>query len=79
MQKKINLQKIIDDLGNFNRDEDGNLYYYAWEIKNMMKEACRQTLKLAAKNAKLGNTEKGVYSVLEVSKQSILDTINLIE
>ena len=47
-----------------------------------MKEACRQTLELAAENARgkiLPMTKTGVLNYSEVDKQSILDTIKQIE
>jgi hypothetical protein len=74
--EKINLEEILTD--ELAKNISGNLDFMD-SILIAMKEACRQTLELAAENAKLGNTENGTYSVLEVSKQSILDVINLIE
>ena len=52
-----------------------------------MKEACRQTLKLAAENAKIkidmvpygGNTNNPLVPSYSVNEQSILDTIKQIE
>lgn len=48
--KEINLEKIIDSIANFNKDEDGNTIYYLWEVKKAMKQACSKVLDLAAEN-----------------------------
>lgn len=47
-------------------------------IKEAMKEACRQTLELAAEKAKLYFTDLEQTEV-DIDKQSILNTINQIE
>ncbi len=52
------------------------------DYKDAMKEACRQTLELAAENARIMNhipNEEDDREYKEVSKQSILNTINQIE
>ena len=41
-------------------------------LEMVQKEAWNEAIDKAAESAKLGNTENGVYNVLEVSKQSIL-------
>ena len=82
MQKKINLQKIIDDLGNITRDEDGNRVYFAWEIRDMIKEGIEQALELAAENVTVDVEDWldcGEEYPFEINTQSILDVINLIE
>jgi len=87
-ERKINLEEILNEEYNLNKDEDGNGIYYKWEIIKAMKEACRQTLELAAENAKVSIdrinygcilTEFNKSSVCEINKQSIIDTINQIE
>ena len=76
-EKKINLEEIINNLGNISKDENGDRVYYTWEIINMMKEACKQTLELAAEKAE---TDYDMFtSSRYVDKQSILNVINLIE
>lgn len=90
---KINLEEILfAEVDNFRKHYPNDNMYSNDEMKktpewpffiNAMKEACRQTLELAAENAE---TEKemlpecGVLkSVGVVDKQSILDTINQIQ
>ena len=75
-ERKINLEEIINTLPSV-------CIGYKNSIKDAMKEACRQTLELAAENA---DTEKEILhesgvlkSVGVVDKQSILNTINQIE
>lgn len=41
-------------------------------LEMIQKETWNEALDKAAESARLGNTENGVYNVLEVSKQSIL-------
>lgn len=73
--KKINLQNILSEkLGDENLSVND-------AIREAMKEACKQTLELAAENAKafsyidkFGNTEEAF-----INKQSILDINNQIE
>jgi len=87
MSEKINLTKILkDNIDNpNNRDLQTLIERYATphDILDAMKEACRQTLELATKNAEC---EDGAIIDLgfeiiaaSVNKQSILDTINQIE
>ena len=81
--KKINLEEILmsGSIGTLFRGTCNEKTYQF--ILGRMKEACRQTLELAAKNAE---TEKEILpecgvlkSVGVVDKQSILDTINQVE
>lgn len=76
---KINLEKIIlDTYGCATKKEFLLIYDISIQmIKDIMKEACRQTLELAAENAELefGENEDEIF----IDKQSILDTINQIE
>jgi len=74
--KKINLEEILQKHIDPHCFERKGCYE---AVLNAIKESCEKVLELAAENAKLGNTENGTYNVLEVSKQSILDVINLIE
>ena len=73
MTKKINLKKILSKYPTFT-NEGGYGEYYVIEA---MKEACQETLKLAAKNAFA--EESIIGYTWEVNEQSILDTINQIE
>ena len=82
MTKKINLKKILSKYPTFT-NEGGYGEYYVIEA---MKEACQETLRLAAENADYGicqnddGQEPWVHeSNIFVNKQSILDTINQIE
>ena len=79
-EKKINLEKIL-----LSKAKRINEVFpeFMDDILLAMKEACRQTLELAAENAE---TEKEILpecgvlkSVGVVDKQSILDTINQVE
>ena len=91
-ERKINLEEILlEEMDKFRLSFPDENLYSTEQIKESlelpyfkaaMKEACRQTLELAAENAE---TEKemlpecGVLkSVGVVNKQSILDTINQI-
>lgn len=69
--KTVNLEEIINTLPSF-------CIGYKNSIKDAMKEACRQTLELAAENAKhlWDNNENELF---DIDKQSILDTINQIQ
>ena len=48
-------------------------------IKQAQLDAIEETVKLCAENARMGNTENGIYTVFEVSKQSILDCANILK
>lgn len=92
-ERRVNLEKILftetdklrkdlPDIDLFSNEEMKESTEFKYFI-NAMKEACRQTLELAAENAE---TEKemlpecGVLkSVGIVNKQSILNTINQVE
>ena len=93
MSKKINLELILfNEIGKLRIAFPEENYYSEDDVKNSkeftyfinaMKEACRQTLELAAENAEC---EDGAIIDLgfeiiaaSVNKQSILDTINQIE
>ena len=85
MKQEINLKQILADNANMARDEDGNQVYYEWEVLNMLKQACLETLELASKEAKLlfhdgfykENKELTYFQSgennIQISKQSILD------
>ena len=82
MTKKINLKKILSKYPTFT-NEGG---YGEYHVIEAMKEACQETLRLAAENADYGicqnddGQEPWVHeSNIFVNKQSILDTINQIE
>jgi len=75
---KINLQEILNQYCNLEINEyteEELILSNSNAVIIAMKEACRQTLELAAKNAKA--YEYG--AVIGVDNQSILDTINQIE
>ena len=76
MQKKINLEEILNNTCDSFKDEDGNQCYYLWQIKDFGKEIVKQTLELAAENAELVECDPCEFYI---NKQSILDVINLIE
>ena len=71
--KKINLLEILKKHSNICIDD------YE-DVKNAMKEACKQSLELAAENASCNHDFDGAHGCeYSVDKQSILDTINQIE
>ena len=92
--KKINLEEIIlkefgqlsiDVMkGAYSRNEDPRSLLKRWQ--EVMKEACRQALDLAAENAECEEVEVAEsihggdgYTYTRVDKDSILNTINQIE
>lgn len=84
MTKKINLEEIYNQFEYLSRVEtDSSNIDYKGSMIKAMKEACRQTLELAAENAAtidVGTiTDEGWMAYDIVDKQSILDTINQIE
>ena len=92
MGKKINLEEILFNskftgLTYFEKvGVRSGIIEYTWEDKlKAMKEACRQALELAAENAVKNpmiwdhKLSKWTDESNEISKQSILDTINQIE
>ena len=91
MDKKINLEEILitvfDPVSWYcsTRRQDLQLAITLNpsldEIKQAMKEACRQTLELAAENAEVEIEERmgQKTGLVWVDKQSILNTINQIE
>ena len=80
-ERKINLEEILK---RFSHVDHGAVedFWFTENVIKAMKEACRQTLELAAENARgkiLPMTKTGVLNYSEVDKQSILDTIKQIE
>jgi len=73
MSKTINLQEILDDTCTF-KNHHGKLILTEEEVLLAMKEACKQTLELAAENSEV----KYDYGYT-VAEQSILETINQIK
>jgi hypothetical protein len=85
-ERKINLEEIYNQVveKEFEGDEQAIRIYKATraEIDLLaMKEACRQALELAAENAEIDFELQPFSSDFAsvINKQSILDTINLIE
>ena len=88
---KINLEEILfnskfKDLSNIEKDQirKGLISYEHEEILIAMKEACRQALELAAKNADFGicqndNSCPCLWDSHFIDKQSIIKTIKQIE
>lgn len=82
MSKEINLTEILKksiDNPN-NRDLQTLIERYAspHDILDAMKEACKQTLELAAKNVRC-DSHYGVDISHTINRQSILDTMNQIK
>lgn len=91
--KEINLEEILlKEIDKLREDFNDSDLYSSQEIKNSrefkyfinaMKEACKQTLELAAENAYVDNHCKtGCYMESDdffVNKQSILNTIEQIK
>ena len=73
MSDKINLEEILDN------HSDVRQYYPIICILAAMKEACRQTLALAAGEASIIKKKELDDDYYEVNKKAILDVINLIE
>lgn len=85
MERKINLDEILVQMF-----KNGKPFYNETDIKNAMREVCRQVLELAAENVNIksntGNlnrinivTSDLERLIAEVNKQEILDTINQIQ
>ena len=81
--KEINLEELIKQYCYVTQDGQENVHSSIISVKEAMKEACRQTLELAAKNAEC---EDGAIIDLgfeiiaaSVNKQSILDTIKQVK
>lgn len=71
-ERKVNLEEILFEIAGYVGHD-----YYVEKIKEAMREACRQTLELAAENAE---TEREITSESGVLRQiGILNTINQIE
>ena len=82
MNNKVNIKEIYRKIVSERYGDDSiliNAYILTInEIdRDVMKEACRQTLELAAENAETQCDEGGETGF--VNKKSILDTINQIE
>lgn len=92
--KEINLNKIIENtdfdnelLFDITHDCYGKTMYTEIAMKKAMKEACKQTLELAAENAEayiareLINPTKptSMMEFAKIDKQSILNTVNQIK
>lgn len=83
-ERKINLEEIAISI--FPKDLESGFQYNSFNntlqifIKKAMKEACRQTLELAAENAetKILHINQD-YINYGIDSQSILNTINQIE
>ena len=82
LEIKINLEEILK---RFSHVDHGAVedFWFTENVIKAMKEACRQTLELAAENAKIcTDTMCSPYRedwVKYVDKQSILDTIKQVE
>ena len=74
---KINLKEILNRVYDKEYRSSYKTGYSEQCILEAMKEACQETLKLAAKNAFA--EESIIGYTWEVNEQSILDTINQIE
>lgn len=72
--KKINLEEILNKFCIV----EGYIYPVR-DLKDSMKEACRQVLELAAENADVIVYSQGALGQCNVDKQSILNTINQVE
>lgn len=84
MSEKINLNSIIEQFCYITKDGQEDVHSSIESVKNAMKEACKQTLELAAENADFGicQNDGGCPCIQEshfIDKQSILETINQIE
>ena len=75
-EKTINLEKLIFDYKLIEKSDDKGMLFHL--IRYAMKEACMQTLELAAENAEARGSSCGFGSYW-VDKQSILDTIKQVE
>lgn len=83
--EKINLEEIIYDSGTKWDTFKRRFPETSDCIISAMREACRQTLELAAENADIYIPD-GAYmdcyvdaNKIEINKQSIIDVINLVE
>ena len=81
MSKKINLEEIILDIYGCQNVED---FQKSFDIsikmvKDICKQACRQTLELAAEKVHESISDLEYRTENEELQQSILDTINQIE
>lgn len=78
-ERKINLEEILK---RFSHVDHGAVedFWFTENVIKAMKEACRQTLELAAENATadLFETDDSLGEII-VNKQSILNTIKQVE
>ena len=92
MSKTINLEEILRNKIGYMGNEPKLTKLVSeratgFDILSAMKEACKQTLELAAENAEIGEVHEvsesihggAGYTYCEINKQSILNTINQIE
>lgn len=83
-ERKINLTEILEDFGICDNSTHPNKQIREKHLVIIaaMKEACKQTLELAAENAYTkwnGDYIEIPIDTVVIDKQSILDTINQIE
>jgi len=84
-ERKINIEEIYRTIvsNRFNGDKkriDGYINTINEIDRSVVKEACRQTLELAAENAECEKITEGVFAYIDiVNRDSILKTINQIE
>ena len=76
MSKKINLEEILKPFEN-NTDHYADQEYDKERIIEAMKEACRQTLELAAEYAEIIPETEMMWATID--KDSIIEVIDLIE
>ena len=82
--KEINLEEIIKQYCYVTQNGQEDVHNSISLVKDAMKEACKQTLGLAAENAKTKlkevnpNSDRSFYRDV-VNKQSILDVINQVK
>lgn len=83
--KTVDLEEILEknDVTMYSRFHDYETHYD--NVLNAMKEACKQTLELAAENADIHIPEGAYYDIyvnpdmIEIDNQSILDTLNQVK
>ena len=76
--KEINLEELFNVMFEGYCEE---VFDARYSIMNFAKEACRQTLELAAENSEFYSfeTPKELQNIKEINRRSILDTINQIK
>ena len=78
IERKINLEEILKSFLTVETMRLNNPDYTFNMVLSAMKEACRQTLELAAENAKAFDTIHS-WNIPSIDAQSILNTIKQIE